>query len=237
MKALFERMPKRALAPYAVCRYVRKVTEALESSNTRVRPNLLLVTRSGSTYAKLLASTLPRTATLVIAADDTEEASVLERLRAEFAENPRVKVTGLRALADAFSVRFDAVLLPEGLAFLADPAACLKNLVSRMLPGAPLFLVEEAPNTMADLLNGADAAWWHAEGDGRCSGPLADEAAWLAALERAGFTASRVDTEETGLSPRMLIAAAVKNEKEGNALEGTMRPLLDSVDTDRLRLP
>ena len=236
MKALFERMPKRALAPYAVCRYVRKVTEALESSNTRVRPNLLLVTRSGSTYAKLLASTLPRTATLVIAADDTEEASVLERLRAEFAENPRVKVTGLCALADAFSVRFDAVLLPEGLAFLADPAACLKNLASRMLPGAPLFLVEEAPNTMADLLNGADAAWWHAEGDGRCSGPLADEAAWLAALERAGFTASRVDTEETGLSPRMLIAAAVKNEKEGNELEGTMRPLLDSVDTDRLRI-
>lgn len=244
MKALFERMPKRALAPYAVCRYVREVTEALEAKKakkTPVRPNILLVTRSGSTYAKLLASTLPRSVTLVIAADDSEEASMLERLRAEYAENPRVKVTGIAQLADTFSnTYFDAVLLPEGLAFLADPAACLKTLAARMLPGSPLFLVEEAPNTMADILNGADAAWWHAEGNGTYSGPLADEAAWLAALERAGFAASRVDTEETGLAPRMLIAAVVRSAEEGRALhgttEGTTASLLASLTADRLRI-
>ena len=244
MKALFERMPKRALAPYAVCRYVREVTEALEAKKaekTPVRPNILLVTRSGSTYAKLLASTLPRSVTLVIAADDSEEASMLERLRAEYAENPRVKVTGIAQLADTFSnTYFDAVLLPEGLAFLADPAVCLKTLAGRMLPGSPLFLVEEAPNTMADILNGADAAWWHAEGNGTYSGPLADEAAWLAALERAGFAASRVDTEETGLAPRMLIAAVVRSAEEGRALhgttEGTTASLFASLSADRLRI-
>ncbi len=244
MKALFERMPKRALAPYAVCRYVREVTEALEAKKakkTPVRPNILLVTRSGSTYAKLLASTLPRSVTLVIAADDSEEASMLERLRAEYAENPRVKVTGIAQLADTFSATyFDAVLLPEGLAFLADPAACLKTLAARMLPGAPLLLVEEAPNTMADILNGADAAWWHAQGNGTYSGPLADEAAWLAALERAGFAASRVDTEETGLAPRMLIAAVAKSAEEDRALhgttEGTTASLLASLSADRLRI-
>ena len=249
MKALFERMPKRALAPYAVCRYVREATEALsvtnvknakKAKNTAVRPNVLLVTRSGSTYAKLLASTLPRSVTLVVAADDSEEASMLERLRAEYAENPRVKVTGIAQLADAFSnTYFDAVLLPEGLAFLADPAACLKSLASRMLSGAPLLLVEEAPNTMADILNGADAAWWHAEGNGTYSGPLADEAAWLAALDRAGFAAKRVDTEETGLAPRMLIAAVAKCAEEPNEDDEKDKKVengKEAVRADRLRI-
>lgn len=246
MKALFERMPKRALAPYALCRYVREATEALsvtnvknakKAKNTAVRPNVLLVTRSGSTYAKLLASTLPRSVTLVIAADDSEEASMLERLRAEYAENPRVKVTGISQLADTFpATAFDAVLLPEGLAFLADPAACLKTLAARMLPGAPLFLVEEAPNTMADILNGADAAWWHAEGNGTYSGPLADEAAWLAALDRAGFAAKRVDTEETGLAPRMLIAAVAKSAEASHEKDNKVEKLEKALNTDRLRI-
>lgn len=237
MKALFERMPKRALAPYAVCRYVREATEALEEKKTPVRPNILLVTRSGSTYAKLLASTLPQSVTLVIAADDSEEASMLERLRAEYAENPRVKVTGISQLADTFpATAFDAVLLPEGLAFLADPAACLKTLASRMLPGAPLLLVEEAPNTMADILNGADAAWWHAEGNGTYSGPLADEAAWLAALDRAGFAAKRVDTDETGLAPRMLIAAVAKCAEEPNEKDEKAEEAEKALNADRLRI-
>lgn len=246
MKALFERMPKRALAPYAVCRYVREATEALsvtnvknakKAKNTPVRPNVLLVTRSGSTYAKLLASTLPRSVTLVVAADDSEEASMLERLRAEYAENPRVKVTGISQIADTFpAMAFDAALLPEGLAFLADPAACLKTLAARMLPGAPLLLVEEAPNTMADILNGADAAWWHAEGNGTYSGPLADEAAWLAALDRAGFAAKRVDTEETGLAPRMLIAAVAKSVEEPNKKDEKDEKAEEAVRSDRLRI-
>lgn len=225
LRALFERIPKRSLAPLALCRWVREVAESQAGAKAHVRPTILLATRTGSTYANLLARTLPPTTSVTLA---VESSVAFERLSAEFSNSSRVKVELIADLLErsgSIAPRFDAVLLPEGLSFAADVSAVLNVLAQTLLPGAPLVLVEEAPNALADFLAGADPAWWTSTGNGSFTGRLAGEEAWLAAFERAGFEARRVDDDRLKLAPRMVIAARAEKSR----IQNISRPADQSV--------
>lgn len=233
VRALFERTPVRTILRDATRTWLSELER--RATSERARLSLLFVVDKGATFAEFHTLLTKKTSVTVAAVDKTAR----ERLSSEFAHTAGVTVCDWADLAKNAKPQFDAVVLPEGLAFMENVETAVKTLAEALLPKGAVLLHEVAPNAALDFLEGADPAWWSVV-DGRPTGRLAGVDEWLRVWREAGLTAVRADDESLAMAPAMAILAqkpaapsadptASANERSDEELEAELAAMPRSV--------
>lgn len=207
LKTLLSHMPQRALLTASMRSWLEDMKGLAKMRDAQARLRVLVVGETGGSFYTELRASLDESAQCTFVIGNEVAA---DRVKSVFEHAVGVDVMTLEAwLREAQHASFDVALLPDGLAFHENVPAVLKHLSDALLPCGVVAMVETAPHASVNLLEGADEAWWvKGEEKGICR--LASADAWLDALARAGFEASRVDEEALSISPRMLLAGVKK---------------------------
>ncbi|MDJ0750984.1 MAG: type I polyketide synthase [Woeseiaceae bacterium] len=103
---------------------------------------------------------------------------------------------------------FDLVLLANELSDAEDADAVLGRLDDVIAPGGQIVLMEQRPSRWADLVFGLQPHWWSHDSQGRWTGRLRSPKAWLAMLQRHGFSQSTLvhDLPDSANGPYLILA-------------------------------
>ena len=135
---------------------------------------------------------------------------------------------------------FDLLVVPEGCGRDQAAASSVQKLAAALRVNGFFLSVEEAPNLIADFLEGGDASWWSENAETKPVSRLMDEPAWKALCESAHLrviTPEFIDeAAEAALSPYYLTVAqreALPAEIEKRADEGGALSIVLVVDASQ----
>jgi phthiocerol/phenolphthiocerol synthesis type-I polyketide synthase C len=155
------------------------------------RLRVLEISSADGELARLLSRTLATDRLEFVRGVFDDEAR--ERWRSEFAAFPNFDIARIDASSwmltaeHALPGTYDVVVLNHALHRADVPAIALSQVQRWLAPGGLLLLAERYPDWYAELLHGADAAWWQLDAAVNPLSPLLHPQAWRASLLAAGF--------------------------------------------------
>ena len=166
---------------------------------------------TGSDFSKEILSLLHRDYCdyELIVTDEITKLQCEQRFR----RRPNVKVTladGEHGIDCEFrDAEFDLVIGNEWLHQCPDILKSLAHITRLLTAGGMLLLVEPRPDRLTDINHGIDPDWWaRALDEDRPASRLMGADEWLIALEKAGFSKSRLVTDAVQDTRHAVIASA-----------------------------